>query len=90
MYISSSTWAIDNKFLYKQHVYYSYPHFFIIFTIDKSLAKWFTLWIQVAGDPGSLQFTDKSFTHTDLLLLFLMILLEVYFKIEQEKVTDEA
>lgn len=47
-------------------------------------------WIQVDGDLGSLQFTDKSFTHTDLLLLFLMILLEVYFKIEQEKVTDEA
>lgn len=39
--------------------------FFIIFTIDKSLAKWFTLWIQVDGDPGPLQFTDKSFTHTD-------------------------
>lgn len=54
--------------------------FFIISTIDKSLTEWFTLWIQVDGDPGSLHI-NRLLTQT-LLLLFLMILLGVCFDIE--------
>lgn len=54
--------------------------FFIISTIDKSLTEWFTLWIQVDGDPGSLHI-NRLLTQI-LLLLFLMILLGVCFDIE--------
>lgn len=65
MYISSKYLRNRQQILVQTACLLFISSFFIIFTIDKSLAKWFTLWIQVDGDPGSLQFTDKSFTHTD-------------------------